>query len=116
MAVIYISHRLVEVLRLADRVEVLRDGRNAGGLRKEEISREAMVHLMVGRDLRQFYVRRHQPAAELPPRLQVRRVVFDGGPAAPISFTVGGGEIVGMAGLVALAAPRSPRRCSASAD
>ena len=100
VAVVYISHRLAEVVRLADRVEVLRDGRNAGGLRREEITRDAMVRLMVGRDLRQFYVRRHQPSAAPPPRLQVRNLTFAGGPAAPISFTVGGGEIVGMAGLV----------------
>ena len=85
---------------MADRVEVLRDGRNAGGLRKEEISREAMVRLMVGRDLKQFYHRGHTPAADAPVRLDVRASTFAGGPTAPISFAVRGGEIVGMAGLV----------------
>jgi ribose transport system ATP-binding protein len=100
VAVVYISHRLAEVQRVADRVEVLRDGRNAGGLRKEEISREGMVRLMVGRDLKQFYHRSHHAAPDAPVRLDVRAVTFAGGPAAPISFAVRGGEIVGMAGLV----------------
>ncbi len=52
---LYISHRLAEVKRCADRVVVLRDGRNAGELAKAEITHDNMVRLMVGRDLKQFY-------------------------------------------------------------
>jgi ribose transport system ATP-binding protein len=100
VTVVYISHRLAEVQRVADRVEVLRDGRNSGGLRKEEISREAMIRLMVGRDLKQFYARRHKPTAQAPVRLEVKDVTFAGGPRMPISFCIRAGEIVGMAGLV----------------
>jgi ribose transport system ATP-binding protein len=100
VTIVYISHRLAEVQRVADRVEVLRDGRNAGGLRKEEISRESMVRLMVGRVLRQFYARRHKPAANAPIRLDVKEVTFVGGPRSPISFGISAGEIVGLAGLV----------------
>ena len=55
VSVVYISHRLDEVERLADRVVVLRDGRNAGELRRGEISRDRMVQLMVGRDLKAFF-------------------------------------------------------------
>jgi ribose transport system ATP-binding protein len=100
IAVVFISHRLAEVLRVADRVEVLRDGRNAGGLRKEQINREAMVRLMVGRDLKGFYHRRHKPTADALVRLEVRALTFAGGPTLPASLDVRGGEIVGMAGLV----------------
>ncbi len=100
IAVVYISHRLVEVLRVADRVEVLRDGRNAGALSRDEISREAMVRLMVGRDLKGFYHRRHKPSPDAPVRLEVSDVTYAGGPPWPASFVVRGGEIVGMAGLV----------------
>ncbi len=100
IAVVYISHRLAEVLRVADRVEVLRDGRNAGALSRDEISREAMVRLMVGRDLKGFYHRRHKPSPDAPVRLEVRDVTYAGGPPWPTSFAVRGGEIVGMAGLV----------------
>jgi ribose transport system ATP-binding protein len=100
VAVVYISHRLAEVRRIADRVVVLRDGRNAGGLKREEISHEAMVRLMVGRDLQQFYPRRHAGTEAARVRLDVRGVTFAGGPEQPISFQIHGGEIVGMAGLV----------------
>jgi len=100
VAVVYISHRLDEVRRVPDRVEVLRDGRNAGALSRDEISRDAMIRLMVGRDLKQLYPRRHAIRADAPVRLEVRNVTFVGGPTAPVSFKVRAGEIVGLAGLV----------------
>ncbi len=61
VAVIYISHRLDEVQQIADRVVGLRDGRNAGMLTRAEIEKnghDLMVRLMVGRDLKDFYVHR----------------------------------------------------------
>jgi len=57
IAIIYISHRLKEVQDIADRVVVLRDGRNAGELQRAEINHEAIVRLMVGRELKQFFQR-----------------------------------------------------------
>jgi ribose transport system ATP-binding protein len=57
VAVLYISHRLPEVQEIADRVTVLRDGRNAGQLARQEINHAALVQLMIGRDLKQFFVR-----------------------------------------------------------
>ncbi len=101
VTVLYISHRLAEVQVVADQVTVLRDGRNAGELSREQINHAAIVRLMVGRDLKQFYARRHA-AAEVsqPIRLEVRGVRYGGGPATPISFRVRAGEIVGLAGLV----------------
>src|ERR1041385_5928290 len=50
VSVIYISHRLGEVKELADRVAVLRDGRNAGELTGGEITHDNLVRLMVGRN------------------------------------------------------------------
>jgi ribose transport system ATP-binding protein len=99
VAVVYISHRLGEVKRVADRAVVLRDGRNSGELSKDEINHDNLVRLMVGRDLKQLYSRRHQPGSG-PVRLEVRNLRYRGGPATPVSFSVRGGEIVGMAGLV----------------
>jgi ribose transport system ATP-binding protein len=55
---------------------------------------------MVGRDLKQFYPRRHAVSTEAPARLRVEDLTFAGGAAEPVSFTVRAGEIVGMAGLV----------------
>ena len=101
VAVIYISHRLGEVKRIADRVTVLRDGRNAGELVRSEISHDSMVRLMVGRDLRRFFQRsEHATSNTGAPRLEVRHLRYAGRPNQPVSFWVRGGEIVGMAGLV----------------
>ena len=57
VSIIYISHRLGEISALADRVCVLQHGENAGQLLRDEIDRERMVALMVGRDVDQFYAR-----------------------------------------------------------
>ncbi len=113
VAVVYISHRLLEVRTLADRVVVLRDGRNSGDLAHDEISHQRMVELMVGRDLKQFFRRSHAAAAAAasdapspgpleghPVRLEVRDVCYAGGPASAVSFVVRAGEILGLAGLV----------------
>ena len=98
VAVIYISHRLGEVKELADRVVVLRDGRNAGELDRPQISHEAMVRLMVGRDLSQFYPRHvHEPGEEV---LRVEGLRTRMHPAKSVSFHVKEREIVGIAGLV----------------
>jgi ribose transport system ATP-binding protein len=100
VAVVWISHRLAEVQRVADRVVVLRDGRNAGELERSAITHDAMVRLMVGRELQQFFRREHRPAKALPPRFQVDHLLYQGGPQTPASFHLLPGEIVGMAGLV----------------
>jgi ribose transport system ATP-binding protein len=85
------------VKRVADRVTVLRDGKNAGELSRDQVSHDALVRLMVGRDLKQLYPRTHKASG--PVRLAVEKLTFDGG-TEPISFDLRGGEIVGMAGLV----------------
>ncbi len=58
VAVLFISHRLNEIEAIADRVVVLRDGKNAGELTGDEIRRDRMISLMIGRDLNQFYEKR----------------------------------------------------------
>jgi ribose transport system ATP-binding protein len=99
VAVVYISHRLGEVRELADRAVVLRDGRLAGELARNEINHAALVRLMVGRDLRQFFPRsENRPLG--PVRLEVKDLLYPGGSDVPVSLRVRGGEIVGMAGLV----------------
>ncbi len=98
VSIIYISHRLGEVKKLADRVTVLRDGENAGDLAREEINHDAMVKLMVGRNLSQFYERKLQKAGEVVLELNDLRTPTH--PHCKISFKVHSGEIVGLAGLV----------------
>ena len=100
VSVVYISHRLAEVKRCADRVTVLRDGKNAGELGQGAIGHDAMVRLMVGRDLKQFYPKVHRTGIGGAPVLGLNGVRYRGGPDAPVSLEVRAGEILGMAGLV----------------
>ncbi|MFM7071272.1 MAG: sugar ABC transporter ATP-binding protein [Planctomycetota bacterium] len=98
VCIVYISHRLGEVKELADRVVVLRDGRNAGGLTREEITHDAMVRLMVGRDLSQFYAHTPHPPGDVV--LEVEGLRTATWPDEPLDFHLRSGEIVGVAGLV----------------
>lgn len=100
ISILYISHRLKEVETIADRVVVLRDGKNAGELPRAEIRHQAIVQLMVGREVKQFY-QRHRAASEgtQPPVVSVAGLCW--GPEQPgITFAIRAGEIVGMAGLM----------------
>lgn len=98
VSIIYISHRLGEVKRLADRVVVLRDGENAGELVSREIDRDAMVRLMVGRDVSQFYARKPHAIGDLV--LEVEDLQTSTWPQHKLSLEIRAGEIVGLAGLV----------------
>jgi ribose transport system ATP-binding protein len=117
VGVVYISHRLAEVGRIADRVVVLRDGKNAGELfrkpdpravpPREGISHEALVRLMVGREPTQFFHKDHIPRPRTgTARLEVRQLSYIGGPgrdtgsSPEVSLAVYPGEVVGVAGLV----------------
>jgi ribose transport system ATP-binding protein len=98
ISVIYISHRLGEIEDCADRVVVLRDGKNAGELGHEQIAHDRIVNLMVGRDIKSFYV---QPVAQRTAAFfRVRNLRTDRYPRAAVSFDAGKGEILGLAGLV----------------
>ena len=98
VGVLYISHRLGEVKKLADRVLVLRDGTNAGELSREEIDHDRMVKLMVGRDVSQFYRRiPYRPGRLL---LEAHKLRSPTHPQYEISFSIRAGEIVGVAGLI----------------
>lgn len=98
VSIIYISHRLGEIKELADRVVVLRDGRNAGALAREEISHDNIVKLMVGRDLEHFY--KHAGAARQERYIEVRELRTRRYPQRSVSFDISKGEILGFAGLV----------------
>jgi len=99
IGIIYISHRMEEVLDLADRITVLRDGRYVGDLTRAEATHEKIVAMMVGRELSNEYFpqKRTKPATE--PTLVVSGVMVRGAPEGA-SFTAFRGEILGFAGLV----------------
>lgn len=97
VGVVYISHRLREIMSLADRAVVLRDGEVAGHLARAELEPSAIVRLMIGRDIGRFHQRSVAPGA---PVLEVLGLRTRRHPAQPLDFTVHAGEIVGLAGLV----------------
>lgn len=98
VSIIYISHRLGEVKRLADRVTVFRDGENAGDLQTDEITHDRMVSMMVGRDISKFYARVDNQIGDVV--LEARDLVTTAHPFQQLNFSVRTGEIVGLAGLV----------------
>ncbi|SLM17982.1 Ribose import ATP-binding protein RbsA [uncultured spirochete] len=98
LTVIFISHRLVEILKISDAVSVLRDGNHIGDLNKEEISEETIVSWMVGRKLTDYY--EHDSNTMVVPNAFVVDHYGDDAKTKDISFSVGRGEILGIAGLV----------------
>lgn len=99
LAIIYISHRMSEIYELSDRCSVLRDGMYVGTLSREELSSEALVKMMVGRDISGFYKKDHQVCARVDKILEVRNL-GDGNKVKPNSFSLYRGEVLAIAGLV----------------
>jgi ABC-type sugar transport system ATPase subunit len=97
IAVFYISHRLEEVVRIADRVTVMRDGQVVETLAKGDFDEAALVKLMVGREIENLY-----PKEATKPGDVVLRVkgLSRAGVLNDCSFEVAAGEIVGFAGLI----------------
>lgn len=97
LAVIYISHRLEEIIGLADEVSVLRDGELVHSERVETLDIPKIVHHMVGRELTDFFPGRNVHLGET--LVQVKDLSSEAG-IHDVSFDVRRGEIVGLAGLV----------------
>jgi len=97
LSIIYISHRLEEIVGLADDVSVLRDGRmvHSGSIATLDIPK--IVHYMVGRELKDFFPARNVNIGDI--RVKVRNLSSGNG-VEDVSFDIRKGEIVGMAGLV----------------
>ena len=100
LGIVYISHRLEEVLALADRVTVLRDGKSVGTRSRGELTEVSLIQLMIGRELSNIFPRRDPHAG--PPgdiALELRGVCSAAG-VRDVSLTLRRGEILGVAGLV----------------
>ncbi len=96
MAIIYISHHLPEIFRIADRVTVMRDAKRVATKNIEEITREEIVQMMVGKSIKEFYKKESHPIGKA--LLEVKdlsRYGFFHG----IDMQVHAGEIVGICGL-----------------
>lgn len=97
VAVIYISHRMEEIFRICDRITVLRDGEYVGTENIQDVDFDAIVRMMVGRELgNRFPQRDHRPGDVIfEARNLTRKGLFE-----DISFSVKEGEILGVAGLM----------------
>jgi ribose transport system ATP-binding protein len=98
VALIFISHRLNEVEQCADRVVVLRDGRLVGALDRASIRHDAMIRLMIGRDLKELYSRPAAPPGESV--LELVALKTSAYPERGVSLSLRRGEILGLAGLI----------------
>ena len=98
VAIVYISHRLEEVLAVADRITVLRDGETVAERSARDVGKAELIQLMVGRSLQSVYPKRVVPIGEVVLAVQGLHYVPAG--LHGISFQVRRGEILGFAGLV----------------
>ena len=96
-AIVWITHRMAEVLELADRVVALRDGEHTGEIAGADATHERMVAMMVGRQLRSQLRPAHPPGEVA---LVVRGLCTRAFPRASVDFELRCGEVVGIAGLL----------------
>ncbi|MDR2476902.1 MAG: sugar ABC transporter ATP-binding protein [Treponema sp.] len=94
--IIYISHRLDELFTISDRVTVMRDGQFVQTLETGKTTRQELLGLMVGRELKETYPARNRVSGAV--IFELRNVTGNGN--TDISFSLRKGEILGMAGLV----------------
>ncbi len=104
VGVVYVSHKLDEVLRVADRITVLRDGIRVTTVEARGMTEQALVRLMVGRDIERSELAPVPTEARELLRVEDLSVVDSAHPEGfrlrDVSLTVRAGEIVGLAGLV----------------
>lgn len=98
VTVVLVSHDLDDVLRLCDRVTVLRDGRIIRTVTRGEVDKQQLINLMIGRELTDLFPARHVDGTR-PVALSVAGLTRRGS-YADIGFQVRAGEILGLAGLV----------------
>ncbi|WP_343216601.1 sugar ABC transporter ATP-binding protein [Deinococcus aestuarii] len=97
VTILYISHKLDEVERVADRVTVLRDGAYVTSNETRELTQAQMANLMVGRELEDMFPERQPPGSE--ELLHVEGLTVPGW-SRDVGFTLRRGEVLGLAGLV----------------
>lgn len=101
-AIVYISHKMDEIERIADRITVLRDGKYVGTAPASELPTPELIRWMVGREMGEQFPRHQSFATDV--RLRVENFTVPGGPGGKphvdkVSFEVKRGEIVGIGGL-----------------
>ena len=98
VSIIYISHRLDEIFRLADRITILRDGQYLTTLNTDETNKDELVKYMVGRQLTEVYPKRDETCVK--DEVIFEAVNVSGNGDKNISFKIHRGEVLGLGGLV----------------
>lgn len=103
-SIIFVTHKLAEIMEITDMVTILRDGHNISTYGKEEYDREVIVSDMIGRKITTMYPRRNTEIGEEVlrienltvehPRIQNRNLIEN------VSFSLRKGEVLGLAGLI----------------
>jgi ribose transport system ATP-binding protein len=96
-AIVYVSHRMEEVFKIADRVTVIKDAKKVGTVTVEETSSEKIYQMMLGRELKDAFPSSSEPQEES--CLEVKSL-SRGHTGKEVSFHLKKGEILGLAGLV----------------
>src|SRR5262249_9224934 len=97
LGLVYITHRMDEIIRIADRVTVLRDGRLVGTRERGETDAGEIIKMMVGRELENLYPPKASRAGEV--IFEVRGLIARG-KFKDVNLAVRRGEILGLAGLI----------------
>ncbi len=109
VGIIYITHRMGEIKRIADRITVLRDGKHISTVHAESVTDDQLVQLMTGRVISQIFPTiNHKPSEVM---LSVEGLKTSSGTVKNVSITVRRGEIVGLAGLVGAGKSKLARAC-----
>jgi ribose transport system ATP-binding protein len=97
VGIIYVSHRMDEIRRIADRITVLRDGRHVATHNAKDVSPTELIREMAGHDLPERKTASERAKKEVAMRVQNLRA---GEQVRDVSFSVRRGEILGLAGLI----------------
>jgi ribose transport system ATP-binding protein len=97
VCIIYVSHRIEEIFRICDRITVLKDGKNGGTVYVQDVDRDQLVRMMIGREMKDYFP---------PRRAEIGEILFEvnhldcGKMVRDVSLYVRKGEVLGVGGLV----------------
>lgn len=98
ISIIYISHHLEEVFKIADTITVLRDGKDTGSMATSTVNTDDVIKLMIGRELKDLYPKRNSIIGDTP-IFEVKNLTAKNNLVHNVSFNVKPGEVLGVAGL-----------------
>ncbi len=98
ISIIYVSHRLAEIFKISDRITVFKDGKYVGTRKREEVTADGLVSMMVGRDMSGF--QKQESYADMSVKVLEAEHLSWGKKVKDVSFSLHKGEILGLFGIV----------------